>query len=113
MLQLCAANPHVDQPLGTQQQQQQQLEGLCAAEMLVRDPDGRAGSYLFKHSYLKDVSYMLLPEELKEKLHTAAAAPYTKVQDYYKTIKVRLAADYLEQADSARAARHRVRLDSR
>lgn len=50
-----------------------ELDKLCAAEMLARDPSGRAGKYMFKHKYLQDVSYLLLPEELKFALHRAAA----------------------------------------
>ena len=53
-----------------------QLDRLCEAEMLQRDASGKAGDYSFKHKYLQDVSYSLLAEELKEKLHRAAAEYY-------------------------------------
>ncbi|KAL1515655.1 hypothetical protein AB1Y20_002273 [Prymnesium parvum] len=51
------------------------LDKLCAAEMLVRSSVG----FSFKHKYLQDVSYSLLPEELKEQLHRAAAKFYEQV----------------------------------
>lgn len=56
-------------------------EALCAAGMLMRaegfkEGDTRLEQYLFKHMSIKDVSYSLLPEELKTKLHTAAATYY-------------------------------------
>jgi len=56
-------------------------EALCAAGMLMRaegfkEGDARFEQYLFKHMSIKDVSYSLLPEELKTKLHRAAAIYY-------------------------------------
>ncbi len=53
------------------------LDMLVVAEMLQREPGQRTmPEYKFKHKYLQDVSYSLLPEELKEKLHFAAAEYY-------------------------------------
>ena len=66
----------LDLPVG--QQLIDELDKLCGSEMLLRD---RQEQYKFKHKYLQDVSYSLLPEELKEKLHRAAA-------EYYETSKL-------------------------
>ena len=46
---------------------------LVRVLQVQRDGGGKVGDYAFKHKYLQDVSYSLLPEELKEKLHRCAA----------------------------------------
>ena len=51
------------------------VDQLCAAEMLVHS----GTTYSYKHKYLQDVSYSLLPEELKEKLHRAAAEYFERL----------------------------------
>ena len=51
------------------------LKSLCDADMLHTDP-GHELTYHFKHASLREVSYTLLPEELREQLHFAAAAYY-------------------------------------
>ena len=60
------------------------LDMLVSAEMLQRVPGQRntLPVYEFKHKYLQDVSYALLPDELKEKLHYAAAE-YYEGGEYY------------------------------
>ena len=60
------------------------LDMLVSAEMLQRVPGQRntLPVYRFKHKYLQDVSYSLLPEERKEKLHYAAAE-YYEGGEYY------------------------------
>jgi predicted ATPase len=60
------------------------LDMLVSAEMLQRVPGQRntLPVYEFKHKYLQDVSYALLPDEVKEKLHYAAAE-YYEGGEYY------------------------------
>jgi len=53
------------------------LRRLGQADMVKAESGSSARhAYSFKHKYLQDVAYSLLPEELKEKLHEAAAQFY-------------------------------------
>jgi len=56
------------------------LEGLCRADMIMRDPHGLAKTYVFKHNSLQEVAYTLLPDELKKPLHRAAAMYYEELK---------------------------------
>ncbi|WP_437737072.1 serine/threonine-protein kinase [Sorangium sp. So ce1335] len=52
------------------------LKKLMAAELLVEQPASRfpaAREYLFKHALVRDVAYASAGEELRQKLHAAAA----------------------------------------
>ena len=56
------------------------LDGLCDAnDLLEHDED--EGGYAFRHRSLLEVSYSLLPEELKIQLHLTAAEHYTSIHE--------------------------------
>lgn len=58
------------------------LEALASgeADMLRRAEGLRPGVFIFKHRYLQEVAYDLTAEELKERLHSAAAAYFENLR---------------------------------
>jgi len=64
------------------------LENLVSgeADMLRRAEGSRPGDFVFKHRYLQEVAYELTAEELKERLHSAAAAYFEELRDKEKQL---------------------------
>lgn len=58
------------------------MRKLCSADMVVPQSQTQLAMhpdrFSFKHKYLQDVAYSLLPEELKETLHRAAGEFYER-----------------------------------